>query len=415
MTLSYTVLKLSMINNMNQATISIPLSNKKINIILFVLIAFFPLVGMGIDLLAPSLPAISASLHVPASFSKNLITLFMLGVAIASLAVGFLSDAWGRRKIMLAGMIGYTVASLLPPLMPFPAVLLIARFLQGISIASYPVLARGVMSDILSAEQLKRISVLFAVAWGIGPVIGPVIGGYLQYYFDWQACFYFFAIFSFVTLLAMLAVVPETHFNRKALNVKTIKDNFIEIISHRAFLGSILFMGFSYSFLIVFNTLGPFIIQEEFAKTPIYFGHLALFMGVCFLVGTLICHLLIKSYSPEKIIKRCLPAFVIIIIICVGLAYFDRTSLSLIIIASIVMYLACGIMYPAASANALAVFRHLAGSAASTMSFINISITTITAFSMSLLNVRTAVFLCFLYLIFLLVCSVLYRSLIQTK
>src|SRR5262249_19537975 len=154
----------------------------------------------------------------------------------------------------------------------------------------------------LSPIQLMRTATMIATMWGIGPVIGPLIGGYLQYYFNWQACFYFFAFYGFVGLVSAFFIIPETHRYRQKLNFVQIKSNFTNIITHRLFVGAVTLMGITYSLLIVFNTLGPFFIQNILGHSSVYFGKIALCMGLAFLSGTFICRYLIKRHQPEKIL-----------------------------------------------------------------------------------------------------------------
>src|SRR4051794_25876643 len=87
---------------------------KHINQIILVVISMFPLLGMGVDLIAPSLPAISHSLHISNTVAKNLISIYLLGMALGNFIVGFLSDALGRRKLIVSGFLIFMLASFLP-------------------------------------------------------------------------------------------------------------------------------------------------------------------------------------------------------------------------------------------------------------------------------------------------------------
>src|SRR5205085_6876169 len=124
---------------------------------------------------------------------------------------------------------------------------------QGFAIAAFAVSGRAVLSDILPKDKLIRIATLIATMWGIGPIIVPVIGGYLQFYFNWQACFYFFSFMGLLGTLAMIFIIPETHFHRQPLQYQLLKNNFVTIMTHRTFLGLVILMGIMYSLLIVFN------------------------------------------------------------------------------------------------------------------------------------------------------------------
>lgn len=388
-------------------------SERRISFIIFLILGLYPLVGMGIDLIAPSLPAISQDLGVTTLVAKNLITLYLLGYALGNFCVGFLSDTFGRQKLALTGLGIFVLVSLLPVYFNNITTLLFARFFQGFMIAGFAVTARAVLSDVLPTHRLLRVATMIATMWGIGPVIGPVIGGYLQYYFNWQACFYFFAGFGLIGFIAMIFILPETHFNRQTFNVIQIAKNFKTIVSHKIFMGSVLLMGIAYSLLIVFNTLGPFLIQSELGQTPIYFGHLALFMGLTFLLGTFICRRLVKQFQPEEIFAYAVHFFLVVSFVSVIAAYLAPHNMAVIIISSLFMFLACGIIYPAGIGKGLSLFRHLAGSGTAVLNLINILITSLTAFFMGYINATSAIAINWLYFILMICCSLVYFLLIK--
>ena len=391
------------------------LSENRKRLIIFIILSLYPLIGMGIDLISPSLPAISQALNTSSNFSKNLITLYLLGYMLGNFIVGFLSDALGRRKLMLLGLFVFTLVSLLPAVYGKPSVLLASRLLQGFALASFAVVSRAALSDILSTDQLIRVASLISIAWGIGPIIGPVIGGYLQFYYNWQACFYFFALLSFIGFLFMIIIVPETHFNKQPLQFIPLKNNFVTIINHRIFVGSVILMGILYSLLIVFNALGPFLIQSSLGYSPIYFGRIALFMGTIYLLGTFLSRQLLKILSLETIFSYTIIIFGTAAIISVIAAFIDQENIWTIIVPTLMMFLGCGIAYPVAMGKALSLFRHLAGSGSAVMNLFNISITSITAFVVSFLQVESALPLSLIYLGLMLLAGITYYYLIRPK
>lgn len=392
-----------------------PLSKHQINWIVFLFLALYPLVGMGIDLIAPSLPAITRELNTSNFTVKNLITLYLLGYALGNFCTGFLSDAFGRRKLALAGLSLFVIASLIPIYFENISILLIVRLLQGFTLGAFAVIARAVLSDVLPTPRLIKTAPMLATMWGLGPVIGPVIGGYLQYYFNWQACFYFFAGFAFLGFMGLLFTLPETLPNPQVFNFKQIKNNFLTILTHPVFMGVISIMGTTYSLLIVFNTLGPFLIQTELGQTPIYFGHLAFFMGLAFLIGTIFCRRLISYFSPEQIFSTLIPLFLLLAVCNLLISYFAPLSMTVITISSLLMFFGCGIVYPAGMAKGLSLFKHLAGSGSAVMNLINVLITSLTAFFMGYIQPTSAVVINWVYVILLLACFCVYIGLIRPQ
>lgn len=389
-------------------------SESKIKWILFAILSLFPLVGMGVDLIAPSLPAISQDLNASHNFSKNLITLYLLGYLLGSIIIGFLSDALGRRILMLLGFLVFTAASLLPALLSLPSMLLLSRFLQGVTIAAFAVSSRAVLSDILPKERLVHTATLFATMFGIGPIIGPVIGGYLQFYFNWQMCFYFFAFMGFLGVLAMIFIIPETHFHRQPLQFKQLKNNFVTIITHRVFLGIVMLMGVAYSILIVFNTLGPFLIQTSLGYSSVFYGQVALFMGLTFLSGTFLCRRLLLQLYPKDIFFYAISFFSAVAAISVIVAFIYTHNILTIILPSLFMFLGCGIIYPTAMGKGLSLFRHLAGSGSAIMNLISISITSFTSFIMSFIHADNAITIACIYLVLMVLAGLIYYFLIRS-
>jgi MFS transporter, DHA1 family, multidrug resistance protein len=385
------------------------LSARRTDIIVFTILGLFPLIGMGVDLIAPSLPKIAHALHASNNFSKNLITIFLFGIIVGNFSIGVLSDSFGRRGILLTALSVFVMVSLLPTVDPRPLTLAISRFFQGVALAFYLALARAVLSDILSHERMMKVVPLTATMWGIGPIIGPYIGGYLQFYFSWQACFYFYASYAFLGLLIFFLVLPETHILRLPLNIKQLANNYKEIFSHHAFLGMIAIMGLSYSLLIVFNSFGPFFIQNTLGFSSLAFGKIALICGVVFLCGTLLSKYLLKIYEPKDLIKKSLFPGLLLALGTVAATYFFGNNIVTILISTFTVFFLSGLLYPAAMAAAMLLFRHLAASAGATMSLVNISITCTSSLIISFFSAASAMPLVCAYVILLTFSLVIYK------
>ena len=382
-------------------------SERHIGRIVFCLLALFPLVGMGVDLISPSLPAISMSLQVSHNFSKNLIAIYLLGYALGNFCLGFLSDAWGRRNLILIGFLGFTLASLLAPLFPHPEMLLGTRFLQGLCIAALAVIARGIISDIVPAHKIVRTGAIMATMWGLGPIIGPLFGGYLQAYFGWKACFYFFALFGFIGLVSLFLILPETLLAPRQLKLSQIKRDFIILISHRLFMGLVIMMGAAYATLIAFNTLGPFVVQSVLGYSPIDFGNIAVCLGAVFLIATITCRRILKQLTAEALMRIVVPTAFFIVLFVLIVAYYLPLNLYVLLFITAVVFFTCGLIYPAGIGRSMEIFRPLAlaGSAAAVMNLIiNVVFTGLTAAILSFVNVSTILPILCSYAVLIILC-----------
>jgi len=379
---------------------------RQANKIVWLVLAFVPLIGMAIDLLAPALPAISHSLNISAAAAKNLISIYFLGFALANIPMGILADAVGRRKLVLAGLLLFALASFLPMLMKHFYLLMLARFLQGLALATFAVLVRAIISDVVTAEKLPLIATLVATTWSLGPIMGPNIGGYLEFYFGWQACFYFFGLVGLLAWGLMFYFLPETLLTPQPLKLTQIKANFVAIIKHRLFMGLMLIMGLNYALIIVFHTMAPFFIQLILGYSAVYFGHLALGIGVCYLAGTMLCRRLLKVLSPEKVGRYGLIGCVCMAFLAFILTHIFPQNIWALMVPSLMIFGCGGLVHPAYMGIAMGLFRQFAASASSIMNIFIMGITGLSAFMVSLISVKTATTMVLVYGI-LLSCSLI--------
>ncbi len=381
---------------------------KKIQRIVWTLLCLAPITGMAVDLIAPSLPGIAKDLKVSETIAKNVIAIYLLGYALGNFVTGFLTDAIGRQKLIRLGLLAFTLASLCPVIFPQIEIILITRFIQGLTIGCVAVVSRGIYSDILPPDKLVRLGPLMATMWGLGPIIGPVIGGYLQFYFGWKAGFGFFFLISLIGLIATFILIPETHFKRHALNIKIMKNNLIEVLNHRLFISLSLLMGLTYSLIIAFNTAGPFLIQMQWHYSPIFFGRLAFGLGMIFLVSTFICRFLLKNYKVEQIFAVAINVFVIIAIIGVILGYFFKHSIILVTVITALMFFSTGFIFPLSMGKGMSLFRHIAGTASALMFLINILLTSLMAFVIGFISIKSAISIMWFYFLLTLLCGLIY-------
>ena len=374
-----------------------------------------PISGMAVDLIAPSLPAIASSLNVGAGLAKNVITTYLLGYAIGSFIIGFLTDAYGRRKLLKLSIFSFVLSSLLPVIFPNEFVLLLARVMQGVFLGCQSGVTRAAVSDILSPHELKKMGTLMGAMWGVGPVVGPVLGGYFQHYMGWQAGFVFFAASSFFIFVAVFFVMPETHLQLKPLRLKTVKADLLEILHHRAFMGLVIIMGLTYALIITFNTLGPFLIQEELGYSAVFYGRYALILGLVFLAATIICRRLIENVAGEKLVARGVGVFIALSALALSLSYVFPVNIYFIAFASAVVFFMAGFIFPLSMGLGIGNFQHIAGTASSVMFLLNILITTSVAFVTSFFHITTAITLVWVYMALQLLVLIVYLMMVRGR
>ncbi|TNF66745.1 MAG: MFS transporter [Gammaproteobacteria bacterium] len=351
-----------------------------------ILLLFMPVVGMAVDLVAPSLPAISQSLNLSDALVKGVISLYLLGYALGNFFIGFLTDAIGRQKLLRISMFAFAIFSLLPVLWPDVTVLLISRLAQGLAVGAVAVLIRAIFSDSLEPERLVKLGPVMGAMWGLGPVIGPVIGGYLQFYFNWQAGFVFFLLVAIMFFIAIFMTVPETIAKKQTLSLKQMKSSLKEVLGHDLFMALVISMGITYAMIITFQTLGPFLIQNVFGHSAAYFGKIALIMGAVFLPSTFLCRYLLKHFQVKILFLSTVHIIAIVLVTLLLINLFFPNSYAILLIASVLVFFVCGFIFPLSMGKGMSLFRHISGAAAAVMYLVNVLITSLVSFVESFIN-----------------------------
>lgn len=392
---------------------SLILSNRRITLITWTLLSLIPIIGMAIDLIAPSLPAITRDLYSTSSIVKNAISLYLIGYGLGNFISGILTDAVGRKKLLIGGLCGFILVSLIAATTLYIEVLLAARFVQGLMLGTIAVITRAILADILPAEKLVTLGVMIGMMWGIGPVIGPVIGGYLEMYFGWTSGFYFFSAVGILGLIFTISIIPETCTNIRPLNLSIIRQNFSSLLTHHQFIALSILMGLNYSLMIIFHTAGPFLIQNIFHYSAVQFGHIALGLGLMFVSGTMICRYLVTRYEAKQVLYITINISFAVAICAVVTGYFFSHNIAFVIVISGIMFFVTGVVFPLSMGKGMSLFSHIAGSATATMYLINTIITSICSALLSFVYMQTAIPLMRIYLFLTFISVLVYRVLIR--
>lgn len=366
---------------------------------ILILMLMVPLTGASIDIYVPSLPAITRDFHTQVQFAQLTVPIYLIGYSLAQVIVGSLSDAMGRRRLLIAGLVIYCLASLLAPLSPSITVLMGIRFIQGIAVSAPGVLSRAIASDSFSPEELPPIINYITIAWATGPILAPVIGGYLQAYFNWHAPFYFLALLSGLNLILVLAFLPETIKERHPLKFTVLLGHYKTVLSHRIFISLTIMLAIFYAFLILFNVVGPFLIQSVLGYSPITFGHMALCLGLAWFLGSVLNRLMIRRVAFRTLVLAALIAICLIALGMLTLAYLGRFNLLVLVLPTALMLIAASIAFTNCFATCVRLFPKIAGTASSAMGCLFVGGAALAGILATLLKTQNQIPLSIAYLI----------------
>ncbi len=371
--------------------ISLDAVRQNLSLRLWILLLMVPLTGATIDIYVPSLPAITTYFGVPVQLVQWTIPSYLIGYSLAQLFCGALSDAWGRRALLVVGLGLYTGASWLAAFSPSITILILIRFVQGLGVAAPGVLARAIASDSFPFDQLPAITNYITLAWALGPILAPLIGGYLQHVFGWTAVFYFLTAYGCLALVLVYFLLPETNARRHPLRWNELLGHYRTVLASRVFLGCALVLAIVYALLILFNVVGPFLVQVVLGESPLVFGRVALVLGGAWFLGSLANRFLTARFPRIALVKIATMVAFLASLLMGWLAVRYPLSLPNLVIPSAVIFMSGSIIFTQCFGTSVRLFPERAGTASALMGTLFIAGSALAGFAGSFLETQTGI------------------------
>ena len=213
----------------------------------------------SIDTIFPAFPAIARELGANPFAMQQTISVYMIAYALMSLFHGPLSDALGRRIVILVGVAVFVLASIGCALAGSVGSLLAFRALQGISAGAGLIVGRAIIRDCFDGVEAQRLMATVSMIFGIAPAIAPIVGGWVVAFAHWPMIFWLLAAFAAALWFACLAWLPETHprERRVPLSFAELATTYRRIAADRAFLPLALAGTLNFNALFVYIASAP--------------------------------------------------------------------------------------------------------------------------------------------------------------
>lgn len=233
---------------------------------------------LATDMYLPSLPSIAQSFGVSAAAAAMTLTSFMAGFSIGMLLYGPLSDAYGRRPVLLGGIALFTLASIACWFSYSVGELTFVRFLQALGAGAASVLARAIARDAHEPSDAAKVLSMVAIVTSIGPLLAPLIGGQLLLLGGWRVVFIALTLFGLACGVAAWLRVPETWPAEKRESAAVLRSfaAYGRLLRDPLVWGHMLCGGMAFAAMFTYISATPFVYIEYFHVSPQHYG---LFFG----------------------------------------------------------------------------------------------------------------------------------------
>ncbi len=221
---------------------------------------------LAMHMFVPALPQAAQDLNASAGAMQMTISVYVFGLAIGQPIYGPLADRWGRRPVLMAGLLLYTVAGVVSGLARDIDTMLIARTLQALGGCAGLVLGRTMVRDTAEAQEATRRLALMNLMVTLGPILSPVLGSLVAVAWGWRMIFVALTLAGCVTMLCAWRWLPETLGAEAPASAAELSRHYVSLLGSPAFVGFALGGACATTSMYAFLSSAPFIFTQELGR-----------------------------------------------------------------------------------------------------------------------------------------------------
>lgn len=345
------------------------MSQKFITVLLAMLLG---IQAIATDLYLSALPSMQANLSATIGQTQLTLSAMMLAFGISQLFLGPLSDRFGRKPVLLWGVALFTLSGLATAFASSITWLIALRALQGVGVGAAVMSGRAVLRDLFAPERGAMVMSKAFTGLGFIALASAVLGSVAAEFLGWRSTLVLMALFGLVLWVMLFMRFQETIVarNPKALEWRTLFANWIEILSHPAFLTYSMLSAFSFCSMINFLAGSSFVFIKMLGLSKLQYGLCLFFMPISYISGTFYCRYLLKKYGVQSAVKRAtwltlVPGLLLVTFVSLGV----QTVWSLLAPFYLFM-VGHGVMQSSGQTGSVAPFPSMAGTASALNGFL---------------------------------------------
>ena len=294
------------------------------------------LAGMEFDLFVPSFPQLQSHFGLTPFWVEALLSVNFIGYCLSLFFVGGLADRYGRKPIILLGLITFVIGSILCLCEQLFYFLLIGRFLQGIGIAAPAILSFLIIADTYPIKQQQFLMAMLNGSMNTAVAVAPVFGSYIALYFHWQGNFMALLILGLITLLITIFFIPSYKLPRHPEAL--LPHGYIHIFRSKPLMLLIFMFIFSFLPYWIFVSMSSLLYIKDLGVSLHHFGYYQGVLALVFAIGSVIFGLIIKNshYDQRKMLTIPLLIFMISFLMITILAILNSANPLFITLAIVI-------------------------------------------------------------------------------
>ncbi|MDR1119177.1 MAG: multidrug effflux MFS transporter, partial [Bifidobacteriaceae bacterium] len=276
------------------------------------------------DIYLPSLPDIAQDLGTSRAWIQNTVVATMAGGALGQLVMGPLSDRFGRRVPVLAGVALHVAASIAIVFTPSVSFLIALRVFQGVGNASTQVVSMAMVRDLYSGSKAAKLLSQLVLVIGVAPLLAPTLGAALAALGTWRYTFVFLAAVGVALGLFIFFRVPDTRPDAVRENATGLGRAFRAywvLVRDRRFMGYALVPGLAMSAMMSWVISSPFLVQVHYGQSAAAFSAIFAVTGLFLVAGAQANAAVVHRFRPERLLLAALPVELALALVGLGLSF----------------------------------------------------------------------------------------------
>jgi DHA1 family bicyclomycin/chloramphenicol resistance-like MFS transporter len=349
--------------------------------LLALLIAMAGMSSLSLNILVPAIPGLAAKLAADPASVQLAVSLYLLGLAGAQLVFGPLSDRFGRRPVVLAGLALATIASTAAIFAASIASLVAARIAQSLGASTGQTIGRAIIRDLYDRERAASMIGLVTSVVVLMPMVAPLVGGILDTLFGWEAIFAFTAILSFTVFAWATLELPETHdVSLASSSANHFRSDLAALAASRRFFGYALCAGLGSAPFFSFLGGAPHVVVTMLGRTSAEYGLWFFVPSIGFMAGNFAVSRLTARFGIDALIWWGIALTIVgCLLNVVTYIALPGWEMATIFLPQIVIGFGNGLLLPTAVAGAVSIRPQVAGTASGMTGFIQMAIGAVAA------------------------------------